>query len=734
MNRVLLSRRVLESAGVVAVFTMLESAHPFHSYTPPPDDSRFENLKKFRRSVAEECVEAIEKLNRNFFCEVERVHRDCGVKENMHEWLEKEMKVLDFELPLKYSESSRHAEVIDRLRLFPRDTLDKSLRLPHYSEKYKNNSRIALKCLVDDYNSVESEVLLTYMTKQKQVSDIIESHRSKLYVDQSNASAFSPSTFPFAGSLLFLSALRKLWPIPHDAVGSQLQKKISVLGLVLFGMSVYALYYNEDKEVNDYSVEKSYEDAEVPLPTSFRLPPLQYSGVIPLKYRPGQHVDDRLSVSYLSEIFYSTVVDAIVFRNILFKSLSLYSSAAVAHVFTAGAAVITAGFRNYSAESYHSIVDDDENAAISAEDEVTRTLSFPMPLEPIFLQLMLYSTGRLSLTLLADLAMRIRKEVNFESLVNNESFVMFRQFSVYKAGCELVAGFDWITEPLYNFLHSFSRDNGLYSAVASDIVEKYAKLHGVSESFSTDDIVALEKSVLFCSQSFRFPLDTLIPPPFDPARMKKQKFFGPDESKLLRSISGIDNESYALVTSFVEDCEEALFNRYHGGNVDLALSKKMVRHSILEKEWPSGSDEKEFEKRVLFWEQHASEENVLDLVQELNEFLYAKMLIHLDTYRSTYGKYYMMELESEPFIYRKDFKLYYQQLRVWLTEATNLDAQNYLNRYGLTLSRYNFIVEKWSPAKDLQKNWFNFFRSDKCSALVRERANPLQFRRKNSQT
>jgi hypothetical protein len=198
---------------------------------------------------------------------------------------------------------------------------------------------------------------------------------------------------------------------------------------------------------------------------------------------------------------------------------------------------------------------------------------------------------------------------------------------------------------------------------------------------------------------------------------------------MLQTISGVDNDSLARVHAFLEDSERSYIDKYFGGRVSLVDASAMVMQCITTKTWVDDESPRKMEesyvKRVLFWSDEATEENVLDLLQEYYEFLLAKRLVNAEDFKYVQGRAYMMDLECEVNITDDLMADYYKQLDRWLQCAMELEEINFLNRYGLTKHYLESIVARRSSTQDLVATWTSYFNAKEYQEIIRKKADPV---------
>jgi hypothetical protein len=738
MNPALIARRALECSGVVGLYTLVERTHSYYKFTVDSEGGSREaqhaqNLVKFRKNIAEEAAEVLGRINGKFYEELEKIYKQSKSKDEITVWAKK--LVGDAEIPGKLNKNAMkcNKKVSDQLRVIPVTEQKKCIQLSKHSERFKHNSEAAVKHLLNEFYDLENEAIIVFTTKQKQVSKIIESYRTKLFVNSPPKKYDEFVNFlQLMGCWGFVMAGQRLWPTtPATAAVTQATKAPRFRLLMCGALLVAAYVVSEDeKEVNDYDVAAAYDEAELPMPIISRLPIQQYGGIAPTVYRPLQNVDDRFCSAYTFDHVFGSLTDGIVFRSILFRSLVMYSSARSSHIFTAIAATVAASINDASEESYHTVTEDPHKKIFVADDALARNFSFSMNFKPLVLQALLFASGRWYLTVLVDTLMRLR-EVMKEAAMDDNFWVLFRSSDLYNIACRTVAFTDWISSPAVRLIEKVS-GSSKYDVLIGDIIEKYYKSlrkRSEEEFLTTEEIVSLEKAMLYYSQTMHLPMKNLIPKPFDPNAPKTTSPHGPEESMMLQTISGVDNDSLARVHAFLEDSERSYIDKYFGGRVSLVDASAMVMQCITTKTWVDDESPRKMEesyvKRVLFWSDEATEENVLDLLQEYYEFLLAKRLVNAEDFKYVQGRAYMMDLECEVNITDDLMEDYYKQLDRWLQCAMELEEINFLNRYGLTKHYLESIVARRSSTQDLVATWTSYFNAKEYQEIIRKKADPV---------
>lgn len=735
MTAVLIARRVAECAGMVSLFSFLEKSHSYYKFEV--DDRHAQRLTKFRTNIAEETAELLEKLNQNLYAELEQIHRLSKSQDELSVWISKVQK----DVPIKLT-GIKKRNIDDQLRVIPIDQRDSSIRLSKFSERFSNNSEAALKHVLSEFYHLENEVIIALTTKQKQVSKVIESYRTKSFIKEPPRIYDAILGFTqMTACAMFSNFLRSQWAVPPAQLIVH-EKKLPRFGKLLFGSLLVVAYAlsEDEKEVNDYHLDTAYEAADLVMPKFLRLPPQQYSGITPVVFHPKQKTDDRFNSSYIQDRLGGAIIDGFIFRNILFGSLMMFSSSRTSHLLTAAAASVAASLQEGVVESYHEVRENEHSKAYVVDKALAHNMSFSIPLKPLLLQAMLFASGRWYLTVAVDMLMRL-KEIKDEANWDDDLWVLFRPTDVYRLACRVVAFTDYVSSPLVRFVDKIRGAPSNHDIMSGKIIERYRSIlqkeskfleNGTSKSsldhLTTEDLVSLEKLMLFFSQTLHLPMNTLIPKPFNPSAPKRADPSGPADSQMLRNISGVDNDSLARVHAFLEDSERYYLNKYFNGKIDIKDAKLIVRQCITDKDWVGDSYESmedNFLKRVMFWDTEATEENVLDLLQEFYEFILAKRILYAEDFLYVQGRAYMMDLECEPQISDDLMKDYYTQLDRWLLHAMELEEINFLNRYGLTKHHLQRITARRDSTKELSKTWEDYFDAKEYRGLIRNKADPV---------
>ena len=734
MNPALIARRVVECVGIVGVYTVVEQSHSYYHYQVDDDHSR--NLKKFRLNIAHESAEILEKLNVNLYNEMEKIHQQCKSRDDINVWIKK-LLGNDAEVPPKVTPMKNRTEIADKLRLIPVEQRDKSIRLATYSEIYKNNPDAALRHTLNEFYNIENEIIISYTTKQEQISKIMESYRTKKFIE-------SPGTYfdelllftKLMGCIAVSSGIGYIWKInPLHLVKHE--TKLPKYGKILsMSLLILAYYLSEDvKDKNDYLVETKYEAADVSKPQIFRLPFQQFGGITPVVYRPCQTVDDPYNATYTINYMCDALIDGYLFRHLLFNSLLMFSSMRVSHLLAAASASVAACLQEKTEESYYEVKEDKETGSYIVNKNVTHNISFTVPFKPLLLQALLYASRSWHMTIFVDMCFRIREVIMEASLVD-DYWMLFRKSDMYGLACHGVAFIDWLSSPILRFA-DFVKDTPSYTDNISEIItrkyfSKSVKNNEKKSYITTEEIISLEKSALFNSQTMHLPIQRLLPKPFDG---KAATMYPVEESQILRNISGVDNDTLARMQAFLEDSERQYISTYCNGKTDINMVRYMLRLCIYDKTWPQDSQERntnEFVRRFFFWEDEATEDNILDLLQELYEFLSMKRIQHAHDFLYTKGREYMMDLECEPIVDDVLMKPYFEKLGDWLEYAMELEEINFLNRYGLTTHHLQTIISRFSSAQQLQNTWQAHFNAEKYIASIKKKADPIPVYRNNA--
>ena len=729
MNPALIARRAVQCTGMACLYSFMERSHSYYKFKV--DDQHSQNLNMFRKNIAEEAAEILEKLNQNLYSELEKIHRQSMSKDEMSVWMN---KLLQESVPAKLSAVKKHKEINDQLRVVPRDQLESSTRLTNHSERLKNNSEAALKHLMNEFYQLENEVILVFTTKQKQVSKVIESYRTKVFIETPE-NVYDHWLFvpQLTACYLFSKLFQHLWVIPPAQLIVH-EKKLPKYGKLLFGSLLFVAYLmsEDEKEVNDYHLDTAYAAADLPMPQFPRLPSQQFGGITPVVYQPLQTVEDRFTLKFFEDkALVNVLMEGFVFRKFLFNSLLLFSSSRTSHLCTAAAASVVACLREATEESYHAVTEDEGMTAYVAEKTLSHNVSFSVPFKPLLLQAMLFASGNWHVVVAVDLLMCL-KEIKNDASWDDDVWVLFRTSEVYGVACHLVAFTDWASSPVIRFLDKLKGGPPKHEKLSGKIIDRYRKIlqqSGDSQGyFTTEDMISLEKSMLYFSQTMHLPMKTLIPKPFDPSAAKPDSLSNPPESQMLENIYGVDNDSLARVHAFMEDSERTCLNNYFSGKVDFDDAKFIVRECITDKTWVEDRYdhiEEKYIKRVLFWDEEATEENVLDLLQEFYEFILAKRVLYAEDFIYVQGRAYMMDLECELELTDNLMTEYYQHLDRWLLHAVELEEINFLNRYGLTKHKLQAIASRRVTTKELSTRWETYFNAKEYHDMIKKKADPI---------
>lgn len=725
MIHVSMARRALVCSGVVGVYTVIDNYQPFKIFEV--NDAHAQNLKNFRKNIAEEAAELLGKINQNLYGELEKIHKQSNSPDDLETWAQ---KLEGKDVPPRLISAKKHSGINDQLRVVPLEDQEISIQLGKQSHKFMHNSEKALKNLLNEYYDLENEVILVFTNKQKQVSKLMESYRTKLFINQ-QSSVDNICIFQYISCLGFSVAVRMLWPLSAADLASH-QNKLPRFGKLITVALLGVAYVVSDaeKERKDYDVVTAYEEADVPLPPFLRLPP-QAPAPCPHVYLPGQTCEDHFPLPYIRSNLFKAFTDGWIFRQLLFGSLMSFSSLRSSHLLTAAAATLAGGLQDSEDEGYHEVTGSEQGGEYQASDALTHSFSFPFSLKPLLLQAILFTSGRFYLTVAVDVLMRLQ-ELMIDARDDEIFHVMYRTSDVYDVACRVSAFFDTVTTSVVRWIDTFKGASPTrYDKIADEIVEHYLKMlqkSGEGEYFTTEEMISLEKATMFSFETLHLPLKALLPEPFNPQARRRRLQHGPEESLMLQSISGLDNDLLARASAFLQDSERHYINNDFGGKIGRNDASALLQMCIISKWWLNGSPEdmaSEVVRRVMFWDVDATEENVLDLLQEYYEFIMAKKLLFVEIFVAVHGRSLMLDQECEPRVDKALLEAYYRQLDSWLRCAMELEEINFLNRYGLTTSRLQSVVARRSSTRDLAEKWDAYFANSEYREMLKKKADPV---------
>jgi hypothetical protein len=138
---------------------------------------------------------------------------------------------------------------------------------------------------------------------------------------------------------------------------------------------------------------------------------------------------------------------------------------------------------------------------------------------------------------------------------------------------------------------------------------------------------------------------------------------------------------------------------------------------------------KSFKSQLFFWDETATEEQLLNLIQETNTHLLQNVMKSLISYRSRRGAWLCLELQGEEEICEADLKEYYSDLEKYAQTMRLRFASQSTAPYCLTPHHLKILTQrkgrKLPAVEELTNKWEEFWEGEGFKTMMRAHGNPL---------
>ena len=498
------------------------------------------------------------------------------------------------------------------------------------------------------------------------------------------------------------------------------------------------------------------EEIDLEVRSTGYLPSDPFSGIIipAIPPPPGTHHSPYGGI--LFECLAKPIIEGYIFRKLLFDAFLVTTSPLHSHalvmIATSAVTVALHSQREHYYKLKNSHDNDDPYDFINPPDANVHTLS--LPYQPFLLQLVYLCTGRLYWSIGMDCVMRLVREVSLGTMRDDlvVSPDTFRPY--YNLAVEITAAVDAITSYFVSVPLKFTnRDTTPTTAMVDKILEKQQKL---SQCASVSTLPGADHEFLVGAVTFHvnklphYSMEELLPPSCEHANdtlitgMARSNSSAEAIIRDTLPISTVPStprtpnwvglfrseDDYAAVRLFASQTDKVLSERYYNGSGSVEILRAVLS-SIINLQEPGynfaiSSDE--LIRRVFYWDESASGEDILDLIQVKHEHMRKRLCRCAEEFPYTVGGLELVLLQGKVEVNESDLMEYYAKLDSYLNVIQQREEVFFCELFGLTKWKYDTIVDQWKAKSqeviELDQAWVKYFESNEFKQELVAIANP----------
>jgi hypothetical protein len=754
------------AGGVALIYSILRNTFKspdetnllFH-WSSDERKKKITQLETFKKNLVYEANELIENMNHTLFQELQCIRDsslyDASQEVELEKWAAKYTKL---EIPLLRREQSHDTKINEKLRTLSSQELATILTSnlppqPHRSQS--TNQRVHQ--VVEQFYRLEEEAIHRFTTQQLYVCDTMKSLRSKIISESKYRDhvAVLSSLAQLAVCQSFIVLTKRYLPpvnlvhLPSPPL-SKFARFLLVIPICFVALS---------KPLTDAFVSSPPPAAlpsspitgphlpppqhPSPLPSQLKhIPHTRYAAMQPLPiYAPCTDRDDLFQPwSVFINLIVPPVIEGYIFRKLLFDSLLLSVSPLKAHLLVGIAATCASGLIS-DETSIYKVKHTHTDVAYDANNPPVETQhTFSVPALAGIIQVAQSIAGLYFSTAL-HIAVLISNRR--EHLLRSGDLLFSPLHSVlYDPLCWLSSSVDGaLSAPLNAVMEFVDRtrhrnddQNVSPEEVYKEIIKKYLTLQQEpgkeeAQTLSFEDALGLHFAVTDVLFEVAQKKKPMMPPKL--ADLKEMHRKG-----LMLRTSPLSHrqESGYISEIFPDDSAGAsikfLYDSYRStAPTDFKYKEKdlfyLPRALLFDR-----SRLGQFKQRLFFWDETATEEDLLDLIQETNAHLLEKVLRSIDRYRSSRGAWLCLETQGQEEVSEDDLKEYYSGLEKYVLTLKEREEYLYTKLYSLSPSRFKKLIQRRGrelPAVlELSKSWDQYWESEEFKKKVRANGNPLR--------
>jgi hypothetical protein len=781
--------------GSIFKFSHPSHSLPQSSYLNAQQQQKIRDLESFKLNLVFEANELIENLNHVLFQELRAIHEKYSFDASsssstdvIDQWVRKHTK---HSLPNFSTEMTSDERIKSKLRVISPKDLQK-LYKPNLPTAPLPSASISqsVDAVIEQFYRLEHEVNNRFSEQQLQVNDTIKSLRTRIFAEKEIGSflAIFSALSQLLGCQAFLSFTNKIFQTSRTPPLIHPSRPFSTPVTLLLALPLAAMISFSD-QADDSAIAASNRPGPrhlssqsphpnpagagpgirvaLPSPSVKHLPQniYHFSFPPPIHKPCSDRNDPWRPWSVFVNILLPPIVEGYVFRKLLLDALLASTSPLKANFLVAVAVTACHVGMSSDASSIYEIKHSLSGAydVNHPPEEVHRTLS--IPLHPLIIQCAQYLTGSL-----------------FVSTVSHVTTLFLRYLSLHYHAEDVLFSpthsryYDHIIR-LYSYLHSPVLSSavvgigktadryldGTHAPVLRDLLIKNLEIINESTeaapasaapapalrslppselkavTIPTEDLLDLE-AMLSCQKinlvENRKPV---MPPKFQQLQQKKI----PTPPFSHRKESGYFYEHF-LPNSKVGEKSLAFASRRLAteslavdGKVDFLKAMLWPINSIPRGFYlrnPDPSQVRQFKRQVFYWDERATEEELLDLVHEVNAHVLEKILRSVDLYRATRGAWMCLELQGqevlEKEVEQEMLERYLTDLDHFISVVQEREWHVYTAVYGLSPHRLKSLITRRGREHpelvELWRQWAEYLQSEELREKIHQNGNPFR--------
>jgi hypothetical protein len=762
-------RRLLDAGGVAILYGFLHKTFKSPSEINPlmtqwsSDDQKKKilQLKTFQKNLVYEGNELIENMNHTLFQELQRI-RDSSSYDSTQQESELEKwaaKYTKLEIPLLRREQSHDPRINDKLRTLSSQELQMILT-PNQPHRSQSTNQLVQKA-VEQFYRLEDEAIHRFTNQQLRTSDAIKSFRSRVIAESKYGDyvAVLNALAQLAACQSFLLLTNQLLPGSGNLIHVPTPPR-SKFATFLFLIPITAILYSGPLLGSllpapslPGSIPMIHHTPKI-APNLITSPPqikhIPHSGYesvhsLPL-HPPCTDRDDIFKPwSVFINLIVPPVIEGYIFRKLLLNTLLSSTSPLKAHFLVGVAATACAAGVDSENTSIYQIKHTLSAAYYdTANPPIQTQQTISVPTLPSIIQLTHFVTRRFYLSIMLHITVLFSNRLDY-FLQSPDTLFSPIHSVLYDPICRLSGFFDRLSfGPLVSLLKILNRifhptkpdQKPSLEDVHKDIAKKYLKflqIPGEEEvkSLRPEDVFSLRFSIAQILVDVLLKRKPLMPPKLK--ELQQNRVVLPTFPFSHRQESGYVYEIFQddRLGAFAKFSFDTKICAIEGLSHDKGEFKYIEANALLLPHVIAFDPSllRQFKQRLFFWDETATEDELLDLIQETNAHVLEKALRSVDKYRHSRGAWLCLELQGQEEVTEDDLKEYYSDLEKYVLVLIEREEYLYTYLYGLSPHRLKGLIQSrgrdYPAVLELAKSWDHYFESEEFTKKIRMNGNPL---------
>jgi membrane protease YdiL (CAAX protease family) len=765
-------KRLIDAGGVAIIYgTIFKFSNPSHSYPQnfylnSQQQQTIRDLQSFKMNLVFEANEIIQNLSHVLSQELHSLHEKYtfdGITRPsstnvIEQWAR---KYTGDHIPNLSTELHSDERIRSKMRVIAPKDLRKLYQPNFPTDSFPSVSiRQSVNFSLEQFYRLEMEVITQFSEEQRQVNDIIKSFQTRIFSEHEFGTflAIFFALSQLLGCRAYLFLTKKFFETgarttPLIQPSRPFSTPVTML-LLMSGIFIYSL--------DDDSTSTRHLPSQTP--SGKHLPQRIYhlSPSPPLHKPCTDRTDPWKPWSVFVNMLLPPIVEGYVFRKMLLNTLLSSTSPLKAHFLVAVAA--TACYTGMSSE-VSSIYEIKHSLSRIYDvhhppEEVKRTHSISTL--PLMIQFVQYMSGSVFVSITAHASILCLRQLFLHKRTDDVLFSpthsAYYSHIVHLHSCflfSLLRIWEWIgqsnkfLDPEDSFLpdiliktleisNDTETNKGPSSAPPPDLVPSETK----HVTISMEDLLDLEVTLACQKVNHQRKRKPTMPPKFQEfqnMQLPTPPFSHRDESRYIYNYF-LPNSQVGYHSFVIDSC------RHHvermavaDGKIDFDIAMKYLVICLpddlsLQSNVDPSQGRQQFKRHVFYWDECATEEELLDLVQEINAHVLEKIFRSVDLFRVTRGAWMCMELQGQEILTKEEeqalLEEYLPDMESYISVLRQREWFSYTKVYGLTPHRLKSLIARrgreYPKLVELSENWEKYFQSDELREKIHEKGNPFR--------